>query len=421
MSHLVFVDSNYAGLAALRRAKALGHEVTVVLQDQWQLYPRNEETERTFAAVDRALWAPTTTDASILRDVIARIRAERPVDAALTTLEYCVEPLAEVCRDLGLRYTPHPAVRLARNKHLCRDHLDRHGIPSARHAFASTVEEAVAAFRRIGAPAVVKPSSGCDSILAAIADDEAQVRAAAGRIVEGAPRLAGPLREQFSRGILVEEKLRGELVSVEIGMSGGEPLHYAISQRFRAQDDEVIELGSVLPARLGPGDADAARAYAVRVCRALGLDLGIFHLEMIMTASGPRLVEVNPRLMGGGLPILYERFTGESIHDHLIGIHLGTPRPVPALPAGRFASTHSLCAHQDGTVPAQLDLSWVREFDPHVVYLDASKLVAARTVRAGEKLARFQLVHSSYEALEAMARAVQARFAASLGIELKTW
>src|SRR5206468_1631395 len=118
--------------------------------------------------------------------------------------------------------------------------------------------------------------------------------------------------------------------------------------RYRGNVDEVVELGGFMPARLDPATWRACEDYAVRVCRALGLDLGIFHLEIIVTADGPRLVEANPRMMGGALPLIYERFTGHSIQDHLIAVHLGSPLPVPALPERRVVSSVRLYTDRAG-------------------------------------------------------------------------
>lgn len=421
MTHLVFVDSNFAGIEALSRAKALGYQFSAVMSEALILYHMNDATRRVLAGADRVLWIDRTTDPIQLAGALRRILAERPIDAVISHLEYCVEALAQVCVELGLRYTNLDAVRLARNKHLGRDRLQRTGVPSARFAFARTLDEAVAGFRAVGSPAVVKPASGGDSLLAAVVSDEASLRRAAAAALDGVAALPPTLHEQFGRGIVIEEKLVGELVSVELGMIDGRPLPYVISGRYRGSTDETVELGGFMPARLDPATRRACEDYAVRVCRALDLDLGIFHLEMIVTAAGPRLVEANPRLMGGAFPILYERFTGQSIHDHLIALHLGSPLPVPALPEGRVVSSHRLTPDRDGVIAAGARFDWVAEYAPHIVYLDTEMLVPGHVVTAGDTIGRFQLVHDSHERIDALASTVLARFESVIGIPLMRW
>jgi len=421
VTHLVFVDSNYAGIDGMQRASALGHQFSAVMSERMMRYHMNDATRRVLAGAERVLWIDRTTDPSQLAGALRQILAERPIDAVISHLEYCVEPLAQACVELGLRYTSVDAVRLARNKHLCRARLDSVGVPSARFAFARTVEEAVAGFRAIGAPAVVKPASGGDSMLAAVVSDEASLRRAAAAALDGVAALPPALHEQFGRGLLIEEKLVGELVSVELGMVDGRPLHYAVTGRYRGSRDEVVELGGFLPARLDPATGRACEDYAVRVCRAIGLDFGIFHLEMIVTADGPRLVEANPRMMGGAFVFLYERFTGHSIQDHLFALHLGSPLPVPALPERRVISGHKLVADAAGVVAAGARFDWLADYAPHVVYLDTELLVPGHAYPAGKTIGRFGLVHERHDLTDELARTLLARFESEIGIPLMRW
>lgn len=421
MTHVVFVDSSYAGIDGLRRCRELGHRFSAVMSETVQMYPMNDATRGVLATAERVLWIDRTTDPDQLAGALRQILAAQPIDAVISHLDECVEPLAQVCVELGLRYTSAEGARLARNKHLCRERLRSAGVPSARFAFARTVDDAVAGFRRVGAPAVVKPTSGCDSMLAAIVSDEASLRRAADAALAGVAALPASLREQFGRGLVIEEKLAGELVSVELGMLDDRPLHYVVSGRHRGATDEVVELAGFLPARLDPVTWRACEDYAVRVCRALGLDRGIFHLEMIVTPDGPRLVEANPRLAGGSMAILYERFTGHSIHDHLIALHLGAPLPVPALPEGRVAASFRLNPAEAGSVAAGARFDWLAEYSSHLSYVDTEPLVPGRHCQLGETIGRFHLVHDSHDRIDELAGALVSRFESVIGVPLMRW
>jgi biotin carboxylase len=421
LTHVVFVDSNFAGIEGMRRAKELGYKFSAVMSEGMMLYHMNDATRRILAGADRVLWVDRTTEPAPLNTALRRIHAEQPIDAVFSHLEHCVEALSQAAAELGLRYTNVEAARLARNKHLARERLRSAGVPSARFAFARTLDEAVAGFGAVGAPAVVKPVSGSDSLLAAVVNDEAGLRRAAAAALDGFAGLPPTLHEQFGRGIVIEEKLVGELVSVELGMIDGRALHYMITGRYRGSADETVEVGSFMPARLDPVTWRACEDYAVRVCGALGLDLGIFHIEMIVTADGPRLVEANPRLIGGAGPIMYERHTGHSIHDHLMALHLGTPLPVPALPEDRVVSSHRLNADRDGVIAAGARFDWLSEYASHIVYLDTERLVPGRAVTAGETLGRFQLVRESHDLVDELAITVFARFESEIGIPLIKW
>src|SRR6185436_9912191 len=97
------------------------------------------------------------------------------------------------------------------------------------------------------------------------------LRHAATAAFDGVASLSPTLHEQFGRGVVIEEKLVGELVSVELGMLDGRPLHYMISGRYRGSVDETVEVAGCMPARLDPVSWRACEDYAVRVCHALGL------------------------------------------------------------------------------------------------------------------------------------------------------
>src|SRR5690349_12309836 len=62
VTHLVFVDSNFAGIEALRRAKALGYQFSAVMSEGLMLYHMNDATRRALAGADRVLWIERTTD-----------------------------------------------------------------------------------------------------------------------------------------------------------------------------------------------------------------------------------------------------------------------------------------------------------------------------------------------------------------------
>ncbi|MGD3111814.1 ATP-grasp domain-containing protein [Streptomyces sp. YGL11-2] len=191
-----------------------------------------------------------------------------------------------VCRKLGLRGTATDGVLTARRKDECRAALEQAGLASARYAPAETEET--------GYPVILKPPSGADRLLSYVVGRATEAAACCQGMLTGLDAVPSQWHEQFRRGILVEEYLVGTLVSVELGSREGEFFPFAVSGRFRWAEDEVGELGSYIPAHLPEEQAAICVAYAVDVCRAIDLDLGVFHLEIMVTDRGPVLVEGNP-------------------------------------------------------------------------------------------------------------------------------
>lgn len=93
------------------------------------------------------------------------------------------------------------------------------------------------------------------------------------------------------------------------------------------------------------------------MCRALGLDLGIFHVEVMHTPSGFRLVEVNPRLTGGSLPDIISSIAGVHGFVLLVDLFRGSPPPLKSLTSHSF-----LAAPEKSIVPTCVPDAWLAPF-----------------------------------------------------------
>ena len=245
-----------------------------------------------------------------------------PVTGVTSSSEYHVATAGEVARALG---RPHPdpdAVRACRDKRRQRTRLAEAGVPCPGFAAARTPAEAVAAAGRIGMPVVVKPVAGSGSIGVRRCATAAEVDAAARYVLEADPAaLALPAQD----AVLVEEYLAGPEFSVEtfddrvVGVTG----------KHLGPEPWFVETGHDFPARLDRAAADAVGGTAVAALRALGLGWGAAHVEVRATASGPRIVEVNPRLAGGMIP----RMVTEALGVDLIALQVARAAGRPAVPA----------------------------------------------------------------------------------------
>lgn len=367
MKHIVFADTNHAGLSTIRTAKALGYRVGLIRSPDFRSLYVGPLADDVLATVDRIVDVEDSTDVDQLVRALATLDAEAPVDGALTVMEYTSLPLARAADRAGIRATSRRAVELARDKEACRRALDAAGIASARYARVDRLDEALAAAASIGYPVVVKPVSGVASQLAARIDDDRALEAYFARRDALLAPLPRGMRRAAGGSMVVEEHLQGPLLSVEIGAQDGRILRFMVSGRKRASHNEVFELGTTMPAGMPASVRAEVFAYAEAVVRALGLDLGIFHIEVILTPAGPRLVEANPRLMGASLPTLYRHATGVNIHDFLARIHVGESVEDPPADALRAATSRVTAAAEDASVRPDLPPDWLARFEPSFV------------------------------------------------------
>lgn len=415
--HILFIDAGIPGIETIRIAKRRGLRVSFI-RSSYRRYAETADIKSVIYDVDNLISLASTTVETDVFQATAALHRHTPIDAVICELEPSVDVAARVCERLNIPFTSAAAVTTARNKARAREVLQAAGLRCPRFRRVSTAAEAGEAAQWINGPVVVKPQVGYDSMLAAVVLDPAQAATAAESLLQGIERLPSQLQAQFRTGILVEEYLKGPLVSAEIGARDGHFYRFMVSDHPRARQDECIEMGASMPADLSAAQIEACFAYAEAVARALGFDLGIFHVEMIVTDQGPVLVEMNSRLMGGVLPAVYRNLTGESIQDRLIDIHLGTPLTATRPTYAGYVSARTIMPDRDSILSDRIDLDWVEEFEPRLIEFDGHKLAPGAEVKRLQVLGSYHVKAESFAEANLAAETALRRFEAAVGIPL---
>lgn len=152
-------------------------------------------------------------------------------------------------------------------------------------------------------PAVLKPLSGTGSRNVFLIPDAAALM----RILSEWPEASSGTRadlileEKFPDGWPRAAQPYADYVTVESVASRGRISHVAVTGRM-PMVDPFRQTGSFIPTNLPPDLVQTITTEAGRAIAALGATVGIFHTEVKMTPQGPRVVEVNGRVGGGGVP-----------------------------------------------------------------------------------------------------------------------
>ena len=149
-----WLQSTGEGLPPLLRA--LGHDYVLVTRDPG-LYGGGSATPHPALAGASDVVVVETNDTLALVDRMAELAASRPVDGVLTTCDYYLAAAAAVAARLGLPGAAPEVMARAVRKHEVRAALDAAGLPPVRHAVAATLDDALAAARRLAYPLVAKP------------------------------------------------------------------------------------------------------------------------------------------------------------------------------------------------------------------------------------------------------------------------
>lgn len=99
-------------------------------------------------------------------------------------------------------------------------------------------------------------------------------------------------------GVIIEEYMRGSEVSVEVIVLDGVPHILQVTDKLTTGAPHFVEMGHSQPSQLSKKDVEAIKELASKAVIAVGIQNGPAHVEIILTESGPKMVELGAR-MGG--------------------------------------------------------------------------------------------------------------------------
>lgn len=338
--HFLFVESNTTGTGALAVARLLegGSRVTFLARRP-EMYPFLAD-----AVPGLSVLVLDTNDVEAVSACIERQRQDG-LDAVLTFSEFYVETVAEVAARHGFRYLSPAAARVCRNKLETRRALHAAGLATPRFRRVASEEEAREAARQASYPCVVKPIADSSSKgVKLVRNDEEFLHHF---LLLHALRINS--RGQPSNGeVLVESFLQGPEVSVEtITVSPGDVRVVGITAKHLSPPPLFVEIGHDFPAVLPEEEEEALRSMVCAALDAVGYDFGPAHTEVRLTASGPVVVEINPRLAGGMIPELVRYALGVDLLEGFLNQLSGGPVDLTPCSA-EWASIRFLTARRSG-------------------------------------------------------------------------
>ncbi|HHD1957760.1 TPA: acetyl-CoA carboxylase biotin carboxylase subunit family protein [Klebsiella pneumoniae] len=321
MKHIVVINSSeFSGVELLDKLLKEKYKVSYFRN---LAYIRDWDSSRTDDVLRRlhnVIDLPNTHTPEIVRDAVGILNDSQPVDALICIDDFSLEAAACAAEHINVPFSSVNAVKTTKNKLLSRQILEGTDKNAPWVIHERDYHKLPSVLASVELPVIVKPVTSASSRLAYIIKERAQINLLINNIEEEINELPSSYTDFFNRGFLVEKYLTGPLVSVEIGRIGNSYYPFMVTSRIRCASDNVIELGSVMPSSLNDKEEQECFKLAISALDKIGLDNGIFHIEMIYTNSGPAIVEVNGRLGGRTIPVLYELATGNSMFEHLINI-----------------------------------------------------------------------------------------------------
>jgi biotin carboxylase len=260
---------------------------------------------------------------------IAALARERPIAGVVPADDGTAVIAALAQERLGLPANPPDAARRAGDKRRQRAALAAAGVPVPRFEVHRVSDGPARAAAAAPYPCVLKPV-GLSASRGVIRADDPAAFAAAFRRIEKLLRRARAERRPQDDGardaLLVESFVPGAEVALEGLLRGGELEVLALFDKPDPLDGPFFEETLyVTPSRHPAALAAAVVATTARAAAALGLREGPVHAELRLAPSGPVVLEVAARSIGGLCSRTLRFGAGITLEEVLVAHAVGLP------------------------------------------------------------------------------------------------
>src|SRR5262249_50230854 len=133
---------------------------------------------------------------------------------------------------------------------------------------------------------------------------------------------------------LVEQLLEGQEFSAEIVVREEQFFRIALFHKFLINRRGFLECGFTLPPLdIVKGEEERIWRYIEHCLQALGVNETTAHVEVMLTPSGPVLIEANVGRAGGQiLAKAVKQATGVDLRSEVVAAYAQLPRPQPDTP-----------------------------------------------------------------------------------------
>ena len=294
---------------------------------------------------------PSTIDGPAMAREAVRLNRTEPIDGVLCWDEGRIHATAYVAEALGLRGGDPAMVWRLRDKAQTRAALADAGVPQPRSVKVKTLDEALAAARIVGYPAILKPRGLGASLGVVRVEDPGQLREMFAFTRD--TRAPDPVVYASDHPVLVEQCVTGEEISVDSVVQDGKVTPLFLARKVVGYPPYAEEIGHYVDA----GDPLLTEPVLTTLLQqthtALGFRDGWTHTEYMLTDTGPQLIEVNGRLGGDMIPYLGMLATG--IDPGVVAAAAACGQDLPLRPTRRRVAGVRFCyVERDDTTIASI-------------------------------------------------------------------
>lgn len=303
MKRLMILGASILQLPAIIKAKELGLQVISVDIDKDAIGFKYADINLEISTID----IPKVVEAA----------RQYEIDGVMTLAsDMPMRTVAAVAKEMDIIGINEDTALKATNKALMRECLREHNVPIPAFFKADDYESYLFASNQLESRFIVKPAdnSGSRGVFFVNCDNKNNLD------------YAYMYSKKYSRSgeIVVEEFMKGPEVSVETLSIDGEIHVIAITDKLTTGAPRFVEMGHSQPSQLSGDIINHIEAVAVKAVKAIGIENGPSHTEIIVTKEGPKIVELGARLGGDNITThLVPLSTGIDMVRYCIEIALG--------------------------------------------------------------------------------------------------
>lgn len=273
MSRLLIIGASVLQLPAIKRAKELGHYVAVADYNPNAVGIKYADEYFNASTIDI--------------DAICRVAEEYKPDGIMTlATDMPMRSIAVATQRLGLPGISLETAIKATDKGEMIKAFKAYNVPSPWYYIVGDKMELGGL--DISYPCIIKPTDNAGSRGVCLVNTRAELEA------------AFEYSQKESRGgkVIVEEYMVGPEVSVEVMVVDGEPHVLAVTDKLTTGAPHFVEMGHCQQSQLPANVISQIKEVAKQAVKSIGINCGPAHVEMMVTAEGPKMIELGAR-MGG--------------------------------------------------------------------------------------------------------------------------
>jgi biotin carboxylase len=275
MKKVLIIGASILQLPAIRKAKELGYYVGVADYNPNAIGIQEADEYFNVSTID-------------VEGVVKVAQNFKPDGIMTLATDMPMRAVAAACETLGLTGISRETALKATDKGEMIKAFETNGVEHPWYYIVSSLPELVTVIDKITYPCIMKPTDNAGSRGVVLCHSREDLE----------NEYEYSHRESRGGEIIIEEYLQGAEFSVEVMVIEGEPHVLQITDKLTTGAPHFVEMGHSQPTNQNEENREKIRDLACRACKAVGISNGPAHVEMILTKSGPKMVELGAR-MGG--------------------------------------------------------------------------------------------------------------------------